>query len=178
MASEFYNMVDYHFKVEERVTKEKLNAFCDVRNDFLCLPNILREFAQQDQTYGTQHDVDNLNIFKSMLDACKDVNTVATFQTMILEWNTGALFGLTQFKADFVDNVKLAPLVNDVIIVKKAIGIVTTIHKLKIAREMMYNFYVCCTIYQRLKFIYLFLRLIIRCTAATLEFILKDLRCI
>ena len=35
MSNEFYNMVDYNFKLEEGVTKEKINDFCDGRDNLL-----------------------------------------------------------------------------------------------------------------------------------------------
>ena len=47
--------------------------------------------------------MDNLNIFKSILDTSKDMDTVATFQTMILAWDTGALFLLAMLNGNFVD---------------------------------------------------------------------------
>ena len=40
-------MVNYHFKVEEGLTKAKLDEFCDGRNYFLHLTNLLHEFLQQ-----------------------------------------------------------------------------------------------------------------------------------
>ena len=70
--------------------RKKLNEFCEGRDDFLRLPNILQKFVQQDQTYGANQAMDCLILFKSMLDACKDVNPVSTFQTMMLAWDTGA----------------------------------------------------------------------------------------
>ena len=79
-ANEFSTMVDYYFKVEEVVTKEKSNEFCDGRNYLLRLLNILRGFMKQDQKSGAQNYFDRLNIFKSTLYACKDVNPVAIFR--------------------------------------------------------------------------------------------------
>ena len=46
--------------------------------------------------------MDCLNIFNSTLYACKDVDPVATFQTIILVYDTSASFVLTLFKAAFV----------------------------------------------------------------------------
>ena len=60
----FSLMVDYHFKVEEGVTKEKYNEFCDGSNYFLRPPKLLCEFLRQDQTSSAQQAVDHLNIFK------------------------------------------------------------------------------------------------------------------
>ena len=84
MANEFSSMIYYNLKVEEVVTKEKLNDFCDGSNDFICLPKLLREFAQQHHKSGAQQAVDSLNIFNSPLDACKDMNPFPNFQTMML----------------------------------------------------------------------------------------------
>ena len=83
-------MVDYHFKVEEGVMKAKLNYFCGGRNYFLYIPKLLHEFGQQYHTYGTQQAVENLNIFKLTLDACKYVYPDANFHTIMLAWDTGA----------------------------------------------------------------------------------------
>ena len=131
MENDFSPMIDYHFKVEEGVTKEKVNEFCDDRNDLLHLPKLLREFAQQDQTYGEQQIVDSLNILNSLLDACKDMNTFDTFQTMMLVWDTSDSFVLTPFKSDFVGYVECDIYVKDVTKFNKVIGIGTTIQKLK-----------------------------------------------
>ena len=83
-------MVAYHLKLEEGVTKTKLNYFCDGRRYFLHLPNLFHEFAQQHHTSGTQKTVDNLNLFKKTLDTFKYVYPTATFQTMMLALDTGA----------------------------------------------------------------------------------------
>ena len=98
-------MIEYHFKVEEGVTKEKLYKFFDGRNYFLHLPNLMNEFMWQYQIYGAQQTVDHLNLFKSMLDSRKYVYPLATFHLIILALDTGASFVLTPFKADFVDYV-------------------------------------------------------------------------
>ena len=50
-------------------------------------------------------------------------------RTTILIWDTGASFGLTPFKSDFIDYVKCDIPVKDVTKVNKVIGIGTTIHK-------------------------------------------------
>ena len=49
--------------------------------------------------------MDHLNLFKSMLDACKYVYSPAIFHTMMLALDTGASFVITLFKAEFVDYV-------------------------------------------------------------------------
>ena len=62
----------------------KSTKFCDGRNYFPCLQKILCEFAQKAQTYEAQQAMDHLNIFKSKLDCCKDVDPVATFHNIML----------------------------------------------------------------------------------------------
>ena len=86
MENELSSMADYCFKVDEVITKVKLYEFCDGRYYFVRLQKFLCEFVQKDQTSGGQHAVGRLNIFKSTLDTCKDVNPVATFQNMMLAW--------------------------------------------------------------------------------------------
>ena len=110
--------------------KEKLNYFCGGRNYFLYIPKLLHEFGQQYHTSGTQQAVENLNIFKLTLDACKYVYPDANFHTIMLAWDTGAQFVLTPFKSDFVDYVECDIPIKDVTKVNKVIGIGTTIHKL------------------------------------------------
>ena len=50
-------------------------------------------------------------------------------KTTVLNFDTGALFGLTPFWGDFIDYVKCKILVWDVTKVNKVIGIGTTLHK-------------------------------------------------
>ena len=91
----------------------------------------MHKFAQKYHTSGAQYAVDHLNIFKSMLDELNNVNPVATFQTMMLVWDTGASFVLTPFKSDFVDYVECETPIKDVTKFNKSIGIETKIHKFK-----------------------------------------------
>ena len=107
--------------MKEGITKSRLNEFYYGRNDFLTLQNLLSEFTQQDQTSGTQQDVDFLNIFKSTLDAWKDVDQVDTFQNMMFSWDTGFSFLLKIFKAEFVYYMWCVILIKDVTKVKKVI---------------------------------------------------------
>ena len=78
---------------------------------------------QQDQKYAAKQAIYILNIFKSTLDACKDVGTVDNFQNMALEWDTGDSFGLTPFKVEFVDEMECDIPVKDVTMVNKVIGV-------------------------------------------------------
>ena len=50
-------------------------------------------------------------------------------RTLILIWDTGASFGLTPFRSDFIDYVECDIPVRDVTKVNRVVGIGTTIHK-------------------------------------------------
>ena len=50
--------------------------------------------------------------------------------TLILIWDTGTSFGLTQLRSDFIDYVKCDISVKDVTKVNGVIGIGTTLHKI------------------------------------------------
>ena len=73
--------------------------------------------------------IDHLNIFNSMLDACKDVDPVSNFHTMVLICDTSSLFGLTLFKDYLINYVECDILVKDVTTVKNATVIGTTTYK-------------------------------------------------
>ena len=50
-------------------------------------------------------------------------------RTTVIIWDTGASFGLTPFKIDFIDDVKCNIPVKEVTKFNSVIGILTTIHK-------------------------------------------------
>ena len=52
-------------------------------------------------------------------------------KNLILIWDTGASFGLTPFRSDFIDYVQAEISVKDVTKVNKVIGIGTTLHKFR-----------------------------------------------
>lgn len=68
-----------------------------------------------------------------MLGSLNKIHRVYTSKpnitNMVLIWDTGAPFGLTPFRSDFIDYVAADIAVKDVTKVNKVIGIGTTIHK-------------------------------------------------
>ena len=111
--------------------REKPNAFYYWRFLSLRLKKILCCFEQQNQKSGAQHAMDYLNILKETLDAWKDVDPVDIFQTMMLSWDTGAVFGLITFKDNFVYEMECEIPVKYVNGVNKVIGIGKTTHRFK-----------------------------------------------
>ena len=70
-----------------------------------------------------------LNIFSYVFENFRMVPSNPDYKSIMLIWNTGATFGLTPFRSDFIHNVKANIIVKDVTKVNLVIGIGTTIHK-------------------------------------------------
>ena len=68
-------------------------------------PKYLSKIVQQYHTYWEKQAMDCLNILKSYLDVCKDVDLVATIKIMMVIWDNGPLFGLNLFMANLFDYV-------------------------------------------------------------------------
>ena len=63
------------------------------------------------------------------------VNKHATLWNCPLAWDTGASFGLTPFRADFIDYVECQIPVKDISKTNIVVGIGTTLHKFMIEGE-------------------------------------------
>ncbi len=96
---------------------------------FLQLPRLLSQFQSIDHEKNISSCIarvvalwatyENRSVGGATKDPC----------TLILIWDTGASFGLTPFRSDFIDYVECDIPVWDVTKVNKVIGIGTTIHK-------------------------------------------------
>ena len=64
---------------------------------------------------------------------------------MILIWDTGASFGLTLFRSDFIEYVEADISVKDITKINHMIGIGTTLHKFKNYKGK--NFFLLCVSY-------------------------------
>ena len=62
--------------------------------------------------------------------ACNASNKIDP-NNLILIWDTGASFGITPFRSDFIDYVEAEIAVKDVTKFNKVIGIGTTLHKFR-----------------------------------------------
>ncbi len=96
-------------------------------------------------------------------------------RTLILIWDTGALFGLTPFCSDFIDYVECDIPVQDVTKVNKVIRIRTTIHKFTDINGIRCSSLVCLTIFLKWTFVSFPLKLIIRCMEVIQRFMVKAL---
>ena len=113
-----------------------LNSFCTNRGDtFLALPRLLNKMNIADNEQATEMLVKRLNLCSVALGSSKDGPSTVTFWNCPLVWDTGASFGLTPFRGDFIDYVECQIPVNDIKSTNMVIGMGTTLHKFSIKGE-------------------------------------------
>ncbi len=96
---------------------------------FLQLPRLLSQFTYIDHEKSISSCIAQVAALQGTFENCSVGGATKDPCTLILIWDTGALFGLTPFCSDFIDYVECDILVWDVTKVNKVIGIGTTIHK-------------------------------------------------
>ena len=118
-----------HFSLP-KLSDETMNKFCcDENRDFLQLLRTLKCFDNSDLVGNAQQAVSRQNAVRSMLESSPNQNIPASSKEMVLAWDTGASYGLTPFRSDFVDYVECNIPVKDVTKVNTVIGIGTTLHR-------------------------------------------------
>ena len=89
---------------------------------------------------------------------------------MILVWDTGALYGLTTFRNDFIDNMRCDLQVKVVTKANRVIGIGTTLHRL-IDRNGQDILLTCISYCLTHIYVRLYIpRLTIKCTVVTMQY--------
>jgi hypothetical protein len=88
-------------------------------------------------------------------------------KSLILIWDTGASYGLTPFRSDFIDYVKCEIPVRDVTKVNTVVGIGTTLHNLQTTKEAQDIYLVSCITYLRQMFVCSLLKRTTRCMVDT-----------
>ena len=126
------------------VPEEVLNMFVAGRGDtFLAAARLRSKFKSADQLKGAEEVVRRLNHFRVVLGL--DSNNKkslkrkrSTFKNCPLVWDTGASFGLTPFRNDFIDYIECSIPVNDIARTNIVVGIGTTLHKFDMNGEAVY----------------------------------------
>ena len=108
-----------------------LESFCDGSQDFLSLPRLMSTFKNMDHAQNVQHLCQRLAVLsdRSLENRTFNASNKIDPKSLILIWDTGASFGLTPFRSDFIDYVEADIAVKDVTKVNRVIGIGTTLHK-------------------------------------------------
>ena len=117
----------------DEIPIEVLNEFCsgDRGQSFLAFPQLLNQFTLLDHAQQAEQAVNRANIFRVALENRhhKPKEQDSSFTGCPLVWDTGASFGLTPFRADFIDYVECRIPVKDISKTNMVIGIGTTLHK-------------------------------------------------
>ncbi len=111
-----------------------MDGFCDGHKDFPQYHGLLSTFSTVDHVKNAQSCV---NCIHTLRGTYGDTNeNRISFSTgpldpksLILIWDTGASYGLTPFRSDFIDHVKCEIPVRDVTKVNTVVGIGMTLHE-------------------------------------------------
>jgi hypothetical protein len=96
---------------------------------FLQLPRLLSQFRSVDHEKNISSCIARVAALRGTFENRSMSGGNLDPRTLVLIWDTGASFGLTPFRSDFIDYVKCDIPVRDVTKVNKVIGIGTTVHK-------------------------------------------------
>eukprot|EP00956_Cyclotella_meneghiniana_P015030 scaffold22790_cov42-Cyclotella_meneghiniana.AAC.2 len=114
------------------IPEEALNKFCADRADsFLTTTKLLHKFNNMSLFDGAKSTVQRANLFHSADNNVTNRASNITFKTCPLVWDTGASFGLTPFRGDFIDYTECSITINDIARSNQVVGVGTTLHKFK-----------------------------------------------
>ena len=117
----------------DEIPVEEINEFCSANKEdgFLQLTRMLKKFTLLDHAENAQSVVNRINLFRVALENRHNQppGHESSFLGCPLVWDTGASFGLTPFRADFIDYVECRIPVKDISKTNTVIGIGTTLHK-------------------------------------------------
>jgi hypothetical protein len=114
------------------VPNELLDEFCCERGGvFLGAVRLMSHFGTLDLEEGAEKTVKRVNLVQISCGAGESDNNGkwATFKNCPLVWDTGASFGLTPFRGDFIDYVECKITVRDISRENTVVGVGTTLHK-------------------------------------------------
>ncbi len=97
--------------------------------NYLQLPRLLSKFTSIDHDKNISFCIARVAALQGTFKNCPVGGGKLNPCSLILIWDTGASYGLTPFRSDFIDYVECDMPVWDVTKVNKVIGIGTTLHK-------------------------------------------------
>ena len=128
------------------VPEEVLSEFCADRGEmFLASIMLVNKFDRVSLMEEASKVVKRLNLFVNPSVATgMGTSGRKTPKNCPLVWDTGASFGLTPFRSDFIDYTECSITVNDISRANTVIGIGTTLHKFQVNGE---DFFMPCLSY-------------------------------
>ena len=113
-----------------------LNSFYNERGDtFLALPRLLNKMNIAENEKAVEPLIQRVHLCSVALGSRKDGPSTVMFWSCPLVLDTGASFGLTPFRGDFIDYVECSIPVNDIKPTNMVIGMGTTLYKFSINGE-------------------------------------------
>ena len=123
----------------DAIPEEVLDEFvCDRGETFLSAPKLMGHFQGISVKEGAKQVAGRVNLFQVALDTTTGKKKRHSFRDCPLVWDTGASFGLTPFRGDFIDYVECSIPVNDIARTNIVCGIGTTLHKFRINGEVIF----------------------------------------
>ena len=129
------------FNLHLPFSEATLNKFCE-QTDFLGTMKLFRAFEEDDHSKTAQETINRMNSHRIslMLEAGSEMQSKATsFKHCPLIWDTGASYGLTPFRGDFIDYEECSIPVQDISKTNTVIGIGTVMWKFEtIEKRVIY----------------------------------------
>jgi len=143
IQSESFDSTEGRYQGPEGASRKAIENYCKFRgttDSFLSYTRLQKKMISrryQDAAEDTVHSLKDaqhrLQLFKMVLEARRTKGKELTRDELLklcpLVWDTGASFGLTPFREDFIDYVECNIKVNDIKEENTVIGIGTTLHK-------------------------------------------------
>ena len=109
-----------------------LARFCaDRGSTFLALPRLLQQMRGDHNDKNLQLLLQRSNICTTLL-GLRASNNQVNYWNCPLVWDTGASFGLSPFRGDFIDYMPCEIPVNDIKSTNIVVGLGTTLHKFSV----------------------------------------------
>ena len=120
------------FKVDAGISDDVFSEFCE-HVDFLSLPRLLKGLTPEDHEANARKAIAKMNLLSLEARGGRfakncgcDSNSV---RSTPLIWDTGASYGLTPFRSDFIDYQECDIPVKDITKVNRVIGIGTVMYR-------------------------------------------------
>ena len=112
--------------------------------------NEMKHFQNVETLFQRLDILSDRSLDNRTYNACDNKNP----KDLVLIWDTGASFGLTIFRSDFIDYIEADITVKDVTKTNWVIGIGTTFTNLKMTKGGTYYFLVSLTIYLQQMYVF------------------------
>ena len=138
--------------MNQKVLNVTFGSFCDGSQYFLSFPRLIDKFTEMEHLKNIETLCQRLaiNSDRSLDKRTYNDRENKNPKDIILVWDTGASFGLTPFRSDFIYYVEADIPVKDITKINQVVGIGTMLHKFKNDISLTFVSYHIPTTYIRL----------------------------